>query len=210
MYLKEKSTEELAQELLDRTDLLTSEGVIISKALYTLIERIVPIMCVDMVPVRRNRSGELEAMAIVRNTGKLAGKLCSVGGRINRRPESHPPESIEDALRRHARTDLGCEIKLLVDSERPVILGQFAPREKEENWIHSKVFLPESTKHAISSYFPVELIGEVHLGETLHGGQEARDIQWFTLADMPAPEKFIFGVDLRFKACLEVAERLIL
>lgn len=199
--LKEISTEALAAELCSRKDILDSEGIM-PLEVYRLIEHVQPISCVDGVAVRRNTKGEMEAMAIRRGTRRYKGTLCSVGGRIRYK------ESVEDCLRRQFRTDIGREIKILIDWSRPVTVMQSTPVKENEN--PPKDFGPEEERHCVSGYYPVQLVGEtIKLGATSFGGQEALAVEWYALPNLPPEKEFAYGQRSKFVACMKAAEILI-
>ncbi len=198
MGLKDVPTEQLAEELFMRPDLLDRDGVM-PQPLYQLVVKIQPLPCVDGVAVRKN-GDYIEAMAIRRGTGHEKGKWCSVGGRIRRN------ESIESALRRQFRIDLGCEIEALVPWWQPTTVAQFAPAEEVKG---QEGFSLEYGKHAISLYYLVRLLGESRFGTTDFAGQEALGVAWFTLGNLPRREAFGFDQRPRFEACLRAAEELL-
>ncbi|MDO8517967.1 MAG: hypothetical protein Q7S26_01600 [bacterium] len=198
MSLKNIATGELAAELRTRNDLFDAEGFMLYE-LYLLVAAIQPIPCVDGVAVRR-RNGVVEALAIVRGTGKERGKWCSVGGKIRKN------ESKADALRRHFLTDLKCGIEMLVPWDQPVIGLQCANQQDVGN---NPDFGPEYGKHTVSDYYPVRLLDEPEFGKTVVGGQEAIGYAWFSKETLPPREAFGFDQGPKFIACLEVAEKLV-
>lgn len=203
MSLTECSTKDLAEALLKRTDLFNAEGVLPIE-LYKLLRRVVPILCADAIPLRR-KEGRIEAMATVRGFGPEVGKFLSIGGRLRRMPDGQPPESLEDCLRRHVRTDVGCEIRFLTDWDKPVTVAQYAP---PIDGVIPRHFNREFDAHLVSLFYPVELIGEPNkFGSTTHGGQEATGILWFTKDAMPAAELFGYSTHRQYLAIFEWAEK---
>ncbi len=198
MSLKDVTTEALASELRTRNDLIDAEGFM-PYELYLLIAAIQPIPCVDGVAVRR-KNGTIEALAIVRGTGKARGKWCSVGGKIRKN------ESKTDALRRHFHNDLKCGIEMLVPWDKPVVGLQCADRADVGD---NPDFGPEYGKHSISDYYPVRLLGEPEFGKTAVGGQEAIGYAWFSRETLPPRDAFGFDQGPKFIACLEAAEKLL-
>ncbi len=201
MDLANIPTDELAKELLGRDDLVDENGVW-SFNLYKLQCLIAIIPCTDGVAVRRGENG-IEALAIRRGTGVFQGRLCSVGGRLIR------GESLEECLRRQFRADLGVEIEMLTHWKNPVDIGQAAPLENPLTDEWPKDFGPEDRKHTISNYYVVKILGDLNLGETTYGGQEARSVEWHTLATLPGPDEFGYDQHPKFVACLKAAEQLI-
>ena len=199
MHIGDFSTEALANELRGRKDLVDAQGFT-PPAVYRLITAIQPLPCVDGIAVRRNQKREVEAMAIRRGTGPEKGKLCSVGGKIIRN------ETIDECLRRQFRSDLRCEVQVLVQWERPVVALQCAPTDEVG---HNSGFGPEYGKHTISLYYPVRLLSEPAFASTSHGGQEATAVEWYSLSNFPARSEFGYDQGPKFVACLEAAERLL-
>ena len=194
MNLKDFSTEELARELLGR-DVREAGGGFIAPV-FKLIEKSVPLLCTDGIALRKNGSA-YEAMAILRGTGRYAGCYCSVGGRVFYR------ESLEGAMRRHFRTDVGAEIRMLRPWNRPLTMAQWVPVAVGEE--PPPDFGPEERKHSVSLYFPVMLKGEVGNFGQGHGGQEVKSVEWFTLDKLPP--RYRWGFDQRqfFVTALEEA-----
>lgn len=199
--LNKFTSDELAEELIKRDDLF--EGRLLTRALYKLSIELGIQPCVDGVAVRKNGS-EYEALAIRRNTGPFAGKLCSVGGRI------FFEESFEQAIRRQFKVDLGCEINLLTPWDRPATVYQFM-RPGVDGFVLPN-FGPDPTRrHDITLVYIVSLIGDSFtFGHTEHGGQEAASIEWFSLKNMPQANEFGYGQDVYFKKCLLLAEEMLL
>lgn len=103
----------LLGEVLRRPGDLFNEKGFLSREAFALADILSIRCCVDGIAVRRGHAGEIEAMAIRRNTGPFAGKLCLVGGGISKFKGNGQwlPESAEEALRRHFKRDLGFEIE---------------------------------------------------------------------------------------------------
>lgn len=173
-------TEVLAHELRKRSDLMDSEGVM-SPEVFQLVEKVQPIPCVDAVPLRRKK-GRVEAMAVRRGTGATKGLLVPIGGRIRY------GESMEACIRRHFKTDLGCEVEMLSTWQHPVSADQWVP---PKNGICPPDFHPEDTKHAVQNLHVVRQLDEPkHFGVTHYGGQEATGVRWFGVEDMPPASAF--------------------
>lgn len=197
--LHDISTEALAAELASRTDLADAAGVM-PLSIYQLIEKLSPIPYIDGVAVRRS-NGVAEGMLIRRGTRRFAGRLCSIGGRIRRL------ESIEQALRRQFRTDVGCEIELLVPWNKPVDILQCVPVKEGET--PPPDFGPEIGRHCTSQYYPVRLIGEPKFGNTNFGGQEAAAVEWYRADNLPVEDEFGYGQRSKILSCIRAAESLL-
>ena len=198
--LQRFSTDELADELASRKDLETRGEF--SDAVYKLNVELGVMACVDGVAVRK-RDGVIEALAIRRNTGPFKGKLCSVGGRIR------SEESFEQAIRRHFKTDLNTEIKLLSPWDDPVAVHQLM-RPRPDGTVLPDFGSEPRRRHAITIVYLVRLRGEdFTFGSTPYGGQEAESVEWFSLKDMPPPSEFGYGQDAYFRKCLIRAETIL-
>ena len=190
--LSKFSTEELAAELVLRKDLVKENGLV-SPPVYELRKRF-PICTVDSLAVRKRDDGKTEVMAIVRNTGPYKGRWCSVGGTVGLN------ESVEKALMRHWRDDLGLTVKIVtfpgIDGswQHPFCLNQHRPPTPATiDGVSSDDFYPEPTKHSIAPFYAVEITGgTITFGSTAYG-QEASDIAWFCLEDLSEPETFAYG-----------------
>jgi hypothetical protein len=195
-------TEHIVEELLTR-NLLDTNGLM-SYSIYQLLTRIAVIPCADGIAVRRNVMGAVEALAIRRGTGVFKGRFCSVGGRLLR------GESYESCLRRQFRSDLECEIEFLTAWDKPVGIGQYYPLKHPLSDPWPKDFGPENSKHTVSQYYPVRLLGEPRPGNTTsYGGAEASAIEWHSLDNLPGPEHFGYNQHPRFIEALTAAEYLI-
>ncbi len=177
------------------------DGRIPSFPVYKVVEAIQPIICTDGVPVRRNNRGKIEGMVIRRGTGHFAGKLCSIGGKVRH------GEGVKDCLRRQFKIDLGVDIQLLVPWSKPITVGQWIPTQPGGE--PPTGFLPEvpGGKHAISLYYPVEILSEDFLfGATAHGGQEATSTEWYTIDKLPSVSEFGYDQRELVAACIRWGE----
>lgn len=192
MNLEEASTEQLVQELMSR-ELVLYNGLLPSP-LYKQRSRLGSLVCVDGCAVRK-RDGLNEAMAIVRGTGAYAGRLCLVGGIVAKH------ERVEDALQRHFRHDIGCEIEV-DDWLRPASVRQY--RTPDSNGQVPEGWLPEPSKeHNFASVYIVRLVNEDMIFGEKMGGREALTVKWFSLTTMPAESEFGYGQGVIFRHCLE-------
>ncbi len=195
------SSETLAQELLARNDFFEDSGVILKPDFYKLLTEIGVIFCVDGIAVRKN-NGNIEAMAIVRNTGAYRGKLCSVGGRVL------TGEDVEHALRRHFSVDVGYEIDLITPWDKPAGFFQFM-KPRADGTVADNFGTEPSRRHATSVLYLVQPSeGTPVFGSTAHGGQEASDVRWFSLENFPPREEFGYGQEVYFRKCLELAKEM--
>lgn len=197
MSIAEFSTEDLARELVTRPDILRPDGLC-NPAVWALRKALGKIVCVDSTAFRFCAHNKfLEVLGIRRKTGPYPSKLCLVGGVIARE------ESIEEAVRRHWRTDLGCEITLVTPWYQPVCVHQDMPPAPDGSVRPD--FNPEPTKWNIGVVHIVRIVGnqEFQFGSTELGGQEAYGVEWLSLNTLPGESEFAYGFRGIFQCCLE-------
>ena len=86
---------------------------------YQLIERSMPIACVDFVLVREH--GGRRALGLILRDSPHGEVWCHLGGRIQR------GETIADAIRRHGRETLGIEPYLPLNPQPDYVYEWFPP-----------------------------------------------------------------------------------
>ena len=138
---------------------------------YALIERAMPIACVDFVPVRLTVDGSVESGLILRES-PFGQVWCHLGGRIQR------GETVRDALQRHSIDTLGVGL-LLEDDPQPRRVHQWFPDDMRPELVISHGTDPR--KHAIGLSFVAELDGEPT------ARNEALDFQFVDAARLPEP-----------------------
>jgi hypothetical protein len=175
--------------------------------------------CVDGVPVRSNlKTGNVELMAIQRNTLREAGKLCCVGGGVGFVKDERftdqdgnalwVPRTNEEALKGHFRTDLGWGIELLTPEDQP---QYFAQDMKPVNGEIKDGMLPNPNENAHAARYLVAITdGDPDrpvYGEGF-GGQEAKAITWFSEDEMPQLDAFGYNHGLTYRRMFEAAGQL--
>jgi hypothetical protein len=182
------STDEIAAHLATRTDLVKPNGLV-SKDVYLLRTKLGPIACTDSFGVYMGENGP-EILAIIRNTDEFAGKICAIGGGVALY------ESLEDAVKRHWKDDLGYTVEGL-DWRHPVMMNQFKPGGTGE-------FYSDAKKHSLATAFVVSIDDKSSLkvGATEYG-QEASGYVWLTKENFPGPDDFAYGFYSFCKAILD-------
>ena len=113
-----------------------------------------------------------------------------------------------DALKRQFRTDLSCEIELLVPWNAPVDVLQSAPVNEQGESLPG--FGPEIGRHCVSNYYPVRLLGEpTKFGSTPFGGQEVLSVEWYDADNLPPESEFGYGQRSKVLSCILASETLI-
>lgn len=191
------STEELAQELIRRADIVQSNGLL-SPDVFSLRAKLGPIICTDGIPVRMHE-GVLQGGLIRRNTGEYRGTLCIIGGTVAL------GETVDAALRRHFQTDIGKEISFLDPAgvKRPHAIYQYYGKEG------TKAFLPEPTKHAIALTYLVSIPDGDFIFSSSEYGQEASAFEWHSAESCPADEEFGYQMREVFLECINKAAKLL-
>lgn len=187
--------EDLADALRSR---IPSSGFL-SSGLFNLVVDVMPVVCVDGVAYRYAADGTPEVLAIRRDTGEARGKLCVVGGRVLG-GKLLQRQSVADALRKHFRCDLGREIELDTDWQRPFAVGQAAPHG-------TGAFAREDAKHAVALRYLVRFADEEEFvfGEGF-GGREAGSVEWLSRLTLPEPDAFGFDHHDIFVDALDILE----
>jgi ADP-ribose pyrophosphatase YjhB (NUDIX family) len=136
----------------------------------------VPIVCVDALPFRREDDA-LEIGMIWRDDGSPPERgWALVGGAIRR------GESITDALSRHLVETLGPDTRwALPDDGTPARVDQYFPRPREGGHVDPR-------KHAIALTYAVP-----YLGGELHPAGEAESFRWFALDAVPGGDEGAYG-----------------
>ena len=142
----------------------------LSDDLYQTVTSSVPLVCVDLIPVRR-KGDQWNIGLITRATGSEKGKIAILGGRI------YHDEAIESAIRRHLEENLGIGKFTLLQGnvlDRPFMV---------QSYTHSDDVEPNSpydpTKHAIALTYLIEIEGEIR------SSNEAGDFHWISDGDVP-------------------------
>lgn len=219
--LSQIPTERLAQELARRSDLRNDDGLL-TPDIFRLRAKLGPIVCTDGIPMRQV-NGVIEGGIIRRNTGPYRGTFSIIGGVIGY------GETIENALRRHFRTDIGMEIEFLnplgiaspagifqyhgPKSRRinsPALPLDIKPRGKGGEINEHPPFLPEPTKHAVALTYLVTI---PESAKPVFGsspfGQEASEFVWHSLETCPPEQEFGYGTHNVFLECMSEAAKLL-
>ncbi|MCF2707139.1 NUDIX hydrolase family protein [Arcanobacterium haemolyticum] len=135
----------------------------------TFVRRKVPIVYVDIVPIRVDEVGSLEAVGML---------LCVEGDRIIRafptgRVLYH--ERVRDAIARHIEKDLGpVALPQIPASITPFTIGEYFPTPGE-GWFDER-------QHAISLAYLVPMQGDCN------PGSDSLEFTWFTPGEARTPE----------------------
>ena len=143
--------------------------------LYDTITRHIPIICVDLIPAKKQDYKWLIGI-IRRATGTEANKPALLGGRVRYQ------ESLDSAIRRHLKTDCGVvkfQFWHVNSLDRPFYVQQYVHAESAQ-----PPLAYDPTKHSIALTYLIEI------GEEPKPGNEADDFYWITASQIPEHAAF--------------------
>ncbi len=154
---------------------------------WKLVQQSVPIVCVDLMPIRicSNGGDEIEEVGLIfRDTPHQGRRWCLVGGRLLY------GESVHQAICRQVRETLGRGVKVhLRENQQPIYIAQYSPHPKQP-------FALDPRQHAVGLTFAARISGvPAAAGEALR-------YQWFPVGKLPARSEFGFGHDRLVRTCL--------
>lgn len=178
--LKSYSVDQLIEELESR-GITTQEGLI-KPEIYKLVTDLVPISCVDIIPVR-TINDSFAVGVIVRKTGHEAGKIAIIGGGIRK------DESIDRAIMRHLNKDLQINNYDLYESHKnsnqPFFVQQYFHKTKSQDTGY------DPTKHAIALNYLIII------SEEPKPKNEANKFLWIKEGKIPKETAFNHGIVLK-------------
>lgn len=155
--------------------------------LYAQIERSVPLVCVDFVPVRRGGTGRITHVGLILRDSPFGRVWCHLGGRVLY------GETVANAIRRHARDTLDVDVYVGDDPQPDWVYQWFpdavAPDNAAPDTADPDAVAPSTLefgrdprKHAVGLSFTVDL------GESApRPRNEAIEFGSFALDALPAP-----------------------
>ncbi|HEU5441891.1 MAG TPA: DUF4916 domain-containing protein [Ktedonobacterales bacterium] len=159
----------------------------LTDAEWESVQRAVPIVCVDVLAVKRTDELALRVAAvglILRETPHQGRRWCLVGGRVLH------DEALEEAITRQLRDTLGSAIEFsLSDAQRPLYVAQYLPTRRAD-------FPQDPRKHAVALTYCVEVDGAVA------PQNEALDFAWYSPDRLPPRDQFGFEQDRVVDLCL--------
>ena len=142
---------------------------------WCAVQQRVPIVCIDVLPIREGMEGTHEVGLIFRETPHQGKRWCFIGGRLLLN------ELFRAAIIRQVSEALGSEVRTVVEEPlQPLFVSQYLPQQRQ-----GCPFDPR--QHAIGLIFPARLRGKIQ------PRGEALDFQWFDTRQLP--EEASFGFD---------------
>lgn len=150
----------------------------LSPSQWKFVQASVPIVCVDVLPVRFSRASPDTIRAIgliLRDTPHQGRKWCLVGGRLLY------GESLRAAIVRQVTETLGSGMRLHLGRDpKPVTVIQYSPT-------NLMPFVLDPRQHAVSLTYALQLTGSPK------PQGEAVAYKWFDVRSLPSPEECGFG-----------------
>ena len=148
------------------------------------VQQAVPIVCVDVLPLRKGRDGIESVGLIYRDTPHQGRRWMLVGGRLLRN------ESLAEAAARQLRETLGSGVRFQIDPQaQPLYLAQYFTVARELGQVDPR-------QHAVTANYAIAIEG----GPVASG--EAISFEWFPPDRLPPRGAFGFEQDQVVEACL--------
>jgi ADP-ribose pyrophosphatase YjhB (NUDIX family) len=160
----------------------------LSPANWKLIQGSIPIVCIDILPIRFSSTSphNLCAVGLIFRETPHGRRWCLIGGRLMY------GESLSKAIHRQVIEALGSHIKLLIGpNQQPLYIAQYSPERR-------KPFALDPRQHSVGLTYAVEIAGIPTLGG------EAIQFEWFKIANVPRARQFGFGQGSLVKTCLDL------
>jgi ADP-ribose pyrophosphatase YjhB (NUDIX family) len=164
------------------------KGSWLSAADWKLIQTSIPVVCVDVLPVRFSPSPQEDPRAvglILRKTTQ-GRKWCLIGGRLLY------GELLSEAIRRQVREALGRRVEIYIrPGQQPLYIAQYSPSGR-------KPFAQDGRQHSVGLTYTLELQG------TPTPSGEAILFKWFETTKLPRRKQFGFSQDMVLRTCLRL------
>jgi ADP-ribose pyrophosphatase YjhB (NUDIX family) len=147
----------------------------ISDATWEAIQSSVPIVCVDLFPVRICAAGSVSAVGLIRRPMPGSDEIvwCPIGGRINH------GEPLRAAVLRHLSSTLtGADVDLPLDPQ-PSYVFQWFPSSRDDEGVTYGI---DPRRHSVGLCFLVPVAGE----PAVVAGGEALEFGWFDVTELDA------------------------
>ena len=143
--------------------------------LYATIEKSVPIICVDLIPVHYDAAGGVTEVGLILRDSPFGEVWCQLGGRVRY------GETVNVALLRHLHETLaGSDVQLPADPQ-PDYVYQWFPDAVMPEAPAGMRFGRDPRKHAITMCYRVTLLGT----PVAIAGGEGRDFRYWPITALP-------------------------
>lgn len=142
---------------------------------WDAIQSSVPIVCVDLFPVRLDPAGSVAAVGLIRRPMPGSDEIvwCPIGGRINH------GESLRAAVLRHLESTIRGGVVDIPADPQPAYVFQWFPSPRDNEGVAYGV---DPRRHSVGLCFVVPVDGEPVVVE----GGEALEFAWFDFTDIEA------------------------
>ena len=145
----------------------------LSDATWDAIQSSVPIVCVDLFPVRISADGSISAVGLIRRVMPESDSLvwCPIGGRINH------GETLRAAVFRHLSSTIrGGVVDIPADPQPAYVFQWFSSPRDDEGVAYGL----DPRRHSVGLCFVVPVDGEPVVVDE----GEALEFAWFDLAEI--------------------------
>lgn len=158
-----------------RDDSVVPQKSFLSNRVFNLMQASVPIVCIDLVILRRGPSSKTEILLIKRSLKTEIGKWCNIGGRVIKN------ERLAATIKRQAKKELGVSVAILPPWRPNCPLCVMDDPKADPQ------------KHSITLVYPVT----IKSGELKNCGPEFNDVRWFNAKKLPRPIGFNHRQELK-------------
>lgn len=164
----------------------------IEESEWNKIQQLIPIVCIDILPVQRSPFGEIKKVGLIkRKTPHEGQKWCTVGGRLLF------GEPVQHGIVRQLQDTLGVGIQVKgIWNSQPQYVAQYSPTLEVSNGFDAV----DPRKHAVALTYCLELEGEIC------PQNEALDFQWYSIQEVRNKTDIGFGQEKVIASCLELLE----
>lgn len=138
--------------------------------LFQAIQKNMPVPCVDLIVLQKNKKSVLETLLIKRKIYPEQGKWCLIGGRILK------GERTPNTIRRQAKLELGVSVKILPPWNETAPFAVFNDPVLDKQ------------KHFVVLVYPVAITK----GKLNASGPEFSEAKWFPLDKLPSKTQIGF------------------
>lgn len=154
----------------------------LSQPVYDLMTEVMPLACVDVIPIDISESGLMRMGTITRAIGPETGKLALLGGRIRK------DETIKDAIGRHLNDSFGddrFDFHEGNDESSPFYVGQFMhmPHTPDRQY--------DPGKHTVTQTYAIDIDGPTTIQN------EASGFKWISIDEIPSEAAYGHHISLQ-------------
>lgn len=146
----------------------------IPKPLFEKIQKSIPVVCVDLVFLRKGEKSDTEILLLKRKIYAEIGKWCIIGGRMIKN------ERLSETIARQAKRELGVKAKIIPPWNANNPIGIFDDPKADPQ------------KHALTLVYPVIMAEKRHNA----AGPEFSEAKWVSIKKIPKKLAFIHNKEI--------------